>query len=244
MLKVDWTMKIALILIAFLIAIIGLLKPDKVPPSLTTILVGLFAVSAIIQVLIERRQAREDARSKYSGVLEHKSKILLSPRKKALPKLEFGDSGSVLVWGGPEGEPIFKIFEDNSLTISIENGQVKVSTLIRSQDGSVIAELVNNEWKVNPRKSFDRNYSRDALEGKDERGDIVLQVILVEDRIQFQGKFYDSSGGGVAFGKMRGPEGIGGAIEITGPNHPRLRLSIEPIFKYPSDLHLGELRYS
>lgn len=237
-------MKIALILIAFLIAIIGLLKPDKVPSSLTIILAGLFVLAAIIQVLIERRQAKEDAKSRYSGVLVAKSKILLSPKKKVLPELEFGDSGAILAWAGPQGEPIFKIFEDNSLTISIESGQLKVSTLIRSQDGSLIAELVNNEWKVNPHKSFDRNYTTDALEVKDEHGDIVLQVRLVGDRIQFQGKFYDSSGGGVAFGKMRGPdEGIGGAIEITGPNHPRLLLSIEPIFKYPSDLHLGELRY-
>ncbi len=80
-----------------------------------------------------------------------------------------------------------------------------------------------------------------ALEVKDPTGDIVLQVKLLADRVQFQAKIYDSNGVRWGIGKKSGPEGRGGVIEKTGSAHPSLTLKIEHIFKYPSDLHLGEL---
>lgn len=238
-------MKTILMIIVLSIGLIGWLWPrNKAPLSspIIIVMVILFLSVVALQLFIERTEVREQAKLKYSGTLETKSKVLLSPEKKSLPKFEFGNSGAILVWDGPQGKPIFKIFEDNSFTILVEDGQIKVSTLIRNKDGSIIAELTNNEWKINPSNSFDRNYTKDVLEVKDAHGDIILQVRLVGDKVQFQGKFYSKDGRGVAFGKSVGPAGTGGAIEITGPSHPELLLSIEPIFKYPSDLHLGELR--
>ena len=93
---------------------------------------------------------------------------------------------------------------------------------------------------MNPDKSWDRNYSNDALEVKDPSGDIILQVKVVEDRIQFQAKLYDATGRRIGLGKSKGPDGWGGSIEFTGSNRPELKLKIQPLFKYPSDLHLGE----
>jgi len=154
--------------------------------------------------------------------------------------MEFGDSGAVFVFGGKPGTPLLKFAEGNALTIVIEDGQLKVSTLIRDKSGQVVAELVKNEWKVNRNQTWDRNYSKNALEVKDNTGDIVLQIKLVEDKVQFQAKIYDSSGRGVAIGKVLGPEGWGGGIERIEPNRPVL-INIKPMFKYPSDLHLGEL---
>jgi hypothetical protein len=62
----------------------------------------------------------------------------------------------------------------------------------------------------------------------------------MKDRVQFQAKLYDATGKGIGFGKMKGPKGESGVIEQTGPQHPKLTLQIQPIFKYPSGLHLGE----
>jgi hypothetical protein len=76
---------------------------------------------------------------------------------------------------------------------------------------------------------------------KDPTGDIVLQVKVLEDRVQLQAKFYDSDGRGFAFGKVIGPQGWGGGVEITGSERPYLRMKIAPMFKYPSHSHLGEL---
>jgi len=175
----------------------------------------------------------------YSGLL--KSKVLFSEKTETYPKMEFGDSGAVLLFAGTPGTPLLTFAKDNALTIEVENDQIKVSILIRDKSGTVVAELIKNEWKVNRNHSWDRNYSKNELEVKDDTGDIVLQIRLVGDKVQLQAKVYDSTGRGVGIGKVLGPDGWGGGIELTGPNHPELLLTIDPIFKYPSDSHLGEL---
>ncbi len=187
------------------------------------------------------REAKQAAKDAYVGRLEHRSQVLLSTRKQAYPKLELGDSGAVFLFAGPQGTPIFKIAEDNDITVEIEDGELKVSTKIRDDKGDVVAEVVKNEWKVNPSKAWDRNYCKDAIEVRDPSGDVILQIRLVEDRVQFQAKLYDSTKRRIGFGKTLGPEEWGGAIEFTGPNRPSLNLKISPLFKYPSALHLGEL---
>jgi hypothetical protein len=190
----------------------------------------------------KRVDREKEARAAYSGVLRPNPSSLFSAPQHIWPKLEFGDSGAILMFAGPEGSPLFRFAEESSLTIVREEGHVKVSILIRDQSGNAVAELVKNEWKINPQNSWDRNYSQDALEVKDSGGDIVLQVRALADRVQFQAKLYDSSGHGIGFGKIRGPDGKwGGAMELTDPAHPKLTLRIEPLFTYPSDQHLGEL---
>ena len=176
-----------------------------------------------------------------SGVLEPASKVLFSADTETYPKMEFGDSGAVFVFAGKPGTPLLKFAEGSALTIEVENDQIKISILIRDKSGTVVAELIKNEWKVNRNHSWDRNYSKNALEVKDDTGDIVLQIRLVVDKVQLQAKVYDSTGRGVGIGKVLGLDGWGGEIELTGPNHPELLLKIDPIFKYPSDSHLGEL---
>ena len=190
----------------------------------------------------EQKVSEGAAQKAHVGRLQKEPKILLSANQQLYPKLELGDSGSILIYTGQQGTPLFKIAEDNNITIIVEDGQIKVSTKIRDQNGQIIAEIIKNEWKVNPNNSWDRNYSKNALEVCDLTGDVILQVKLVEDRVQFQAKLYDASGRRIGFGKITGPKpkGTGGGIEITGPDHTKLTLKIEPIFKYPSELHLGE----
>ena len=220
--------------------------------SIILVIAALFLISSII---VEFQQNQEKKAFAYEGTLQSDSSIqyfimnILSPITDFLfptndndfPALELGDSGTIFNWAGPNGEPMFTILKDSQLTISKEKGQLKISTMIRSHDG-LVAELVNNDWKINPQESFDRNYNKNALEVRDKDGDVVLQVKLLNDRIQFQGKFYDEKGNGVAFVGRK--EWNGSMIEMTGPNHPKLDSTIEPIFKYPSGLHMGELRQS
>ncbi|MCC6502823.1 MAG: hypothetical protein IT362_06790 [Deltaproteobacteria bacterium] len=189
----------------------------------------------------QRIEQEKGEKQAYVGKLEPETKLKLSAHQQIFPQLEFGDSGSILKFAGKPGQPLFKIFEDTDLTVVTEDGHIKISIVIRDKTGKVIAEIVKNEWKVNPSGSWDRNYSPNALEVKDSQGDIVLQVKLVEDRIQFQAKLYDSEGQGVGFSKIRTPEGWGGMLTRTDDKNDDLPFKIEPIFKYPSELHLGEL---
>lgn len=201
---------------------------------------GAYIFRQRVQHEKEATHRKRAAQQTYAGRLETEPKIILSEDKQAYPKLEFGDSGAIFLYAGPQGKPIINFAEDNNLTIELLGDQLLVSTKIRDSNGTIVSEISRNEWKVNPFKSWDRNYSKNALEVRDPSGDIVLQVRLVEDRVQFQAKMYDSEGKGVALYKTRGPEGWGGAIQKFDSHHP-LTGVIQPIFKYPSDLHLGEL---
>lgn len=185
-----------------------------------------------------KQQVKEDfytSKKAYSGRLENQPKILLSTQDHIYPKLEFGDSGAMFSWAGPPGKPLFN-FGGNPLTIELAGDQLLVTIVIRNKEGLIVAEIIQNEWKVNPHNTWDRNYSRNSLEVRDPSGDIVLQVRLVEDRVQFQAKMYASNKTGIAF--VKGPGG--GYIERSTPERP-FRSIISPIFKYPSDIHFGEL---
>lgn len=151
--------------------------------------------------------------------------------------VEIGNSGLTFEHTNfPSG--ILKFTENNFLTIAKDDKGIKVSVLIRDKNGNAVAELIKNEWKVNKNNSYDRNYSKDALEVKDNTGDIILQIRLLQDRVQIQAKLYDSNGSGVAVTKDR--DGSGVRFEFTINNREALEAKIKPIFKYPSELHLGE----
>lgn len=207
--------------------------------------IGIFlsAIGGLGAYIYGNRVLQEkEAKQTYVGRLETEQKLILSKGKNIYPEIELGDSGAIFKYTGPKGSPLFKIAGDNDITIEVDSGQIKVSTKIRGQNGQMVAEILKNEWKVNPNNSWDRNYSKNALEVRDSIGDVVLQVRLVQGRVQFQAKLYDSTGKGIAFGKGQRPGGqIGGLIEQTGPGRPKLTMKIQPIFKYPSSLHLGEL---
>lgn len=204
------------------------------------ILLALIVVVA--QIFVIRAEIREKEVSRYAGVLEGKPITILSARQQVYPKLQLGNSKSILVWQGPKGEPIMRVFEDTDLTIWIENGALKISTKIRNKKGEMVAELIGNEWKAKPEKIWDRNYSDNALEVIDDTGDVILQVVLKEALVQFAAKMYSSTGQAVGLGSAEDPKlGVVGVIEVRPPGQP-LELSIEPIFKYPSELHLGELK--
>jgi len=208
----------------------------------------------------QRQQA-----AKYSGVLRGQALTILSPIQDIYPKLKLGDSNSFLSWQGPQGQSLLSVFEDNGLTIFIEKGRLKLSTQIRDAHGELVAEIIDNEWKLRKENLWDRNYDKNALEVRDAKGDVVLQIVLKEDYVQLAAKMYSRDGAGFGIGSTtftqedisRHEEGslkivatadgpkevkigdVTGVLEVRPPAHP-LDLVIEPIFRYPSELHLGE----
>jgi hypothetical protein len=161
--------------------------------------------------------------------------------------MDFGDSdtGFIISEDTPPGTPLFNFFNESNLVIETVDGHLKVSTQIRDPSGDLVAELIKNEWKVAlPPKTWDRNYTDDALEVKNVGGRVVLQVRALPDRIQLQGEWWSKNGFGVRFVKVSDPA-TGkptGAIQrlsaALNPDEPR----IEALFEYPSDSHFGQLR--
>lgn len=192
-------------------------------------------------IFSNRVQEEKEVVQAMSGQLQSNNKMAHSLSGEIYTQLEIGDSDTVFVLG-PQASDIFGLFRDSDFKLDFKNGKFLVSMKIRDQKGNIIAELTENEWSVNKNNSCDRNYSDRALEVKDQSGDIVLQMKFDENigRVQIQAKTYDKNGRGFSIGKGNGPDGPGGHIEITGSEHPELKLKIEPLFKYPSALHFGE----
>jgi hypothetical protein len=136
------------------------------------------------------------------------------------------------------------------LTIEKIDGKLMVSTMIRDSSGSVLTELRRNEWKVAPPpKTWDRNYADNALEVVNAEGYVVLQVKILKNIVQLQGSWWVDLG--PPNGKFRlvireaPPSELQGNFSaqiIVCPPADVACWQIAPIFEYPSDLHLGELR--
>lgn len=225
----------------------------------------LILIALVGQVFASRAENQRQQAAKYLGVLKGPAFIILSPIQDIYPKLKLGDSNTFLSWQAPQGQLLLSIFEDNELVISIEKGRLKLSTQIRDTHGELVAEIIGNEWKLRKENLWDRNYDKNALEVRDAKGDVVLQVALKEDYVQFAAKMYSRDRAGFGIGSAtftqedirRHEEGslkivaaadgpkevkvgdVTGVLEVRPSSHP-LELVIEPMFRYPSDLHLGE----
>jgi hypothetical protein len=228
------------------------------------IVVSILLIIALTgQIINLRTETLRKMSESYSGVIKGGSISLLSPSNQIYPRLRLGNSQTFIDWQGPQEKPIFKFFDDNQVTIWIENNQIKISTQIRDMIGNLIAEIRSNEWLLN-KDIWDRNYNNKALEVKNSQGDIILQVQLKEYYVQFAAKMYGKDGQAVGIGssvfsqddieKHNNSElfilgyadeevHVGdtvGTIELRPKGIP-LQLQINPIFQYPSKYHFGEL---
>jgi hypothetical protein len=224
------------------------------------IVVGVGAILAGCLILLAY-WFRPDAVPTYSGILEPRSELLFSPGGGGkIPLVQIGESHVLL---GPEGtpgvhpiklDPIGRLLlpglEASKFMVEEVNGKVEFSTQINDETGKLIAEISRNEWKVAPPPgTFDRNYSSDALEVRDPKGQVVLQVRVLGDRIQIQGAWAlgpEWKPAGAAQVVIRqDPANPSEAQFVFYPSHPAEGVhwpKIRPIFEYPSERHLGEYR--
>jgi hypothetical protein len=180
-------------------------------------------------------------RQNFNGEAEYVGRLGKEPaieiKGEALPVLEIGNSGTIFYLF----DNVLDFLVDYGCKVTLDglSGQLKVSTILRDQNGNVVAELIQNEWKVSP-ATWDRNYNDTALEVKDPTGHIVLQVKLLDDRIQLQGEWWTKGKGIRVLAKSAGGGALMSAMGDVADRdrHPQ----IVPIFEYPSKLHLGELR--
>jgi hypothetical protein len=178
------------------------------------------------------------------GTLRPAREVLLSG-KEARRIMEIGDSGAKLEFGGPQGDALFKFFGRSEILLESVGGKLMVSSQLFDEDGKLSAELIQNDWKVAPPpKTWDRNYTDNSLEVKNAKGNVILQIRMLPDRIQLQGEWRSENGDGVQLAKVRDPRtGVwgGGIVLFKKSKEAEFRTTIKPIFRYPSTLHFGEL---
>lgn len=224
-----------LLILAWIVAFVGLRSTP------TPIWIGAGAIIGGA-LLILGYLFRPDAIPSFSGLLSPKVTLLYPPSAGGtIPKLQIGNSGVFIV--APGGGPfslLFPALETSQLKVESIDGKIKFSTKITDANGDLIAEIIRNEWKVSALgRAWDHNYSDDALEVRDSKGRVVLQVRAMPDRIQIQGAWYIDIGppNGIRRVIILQPDA---QIVFTPPDATDIP-SISPMFKYPSDKHLGEL---
>jgi hypothetical protein len=185
----------------------------------------------------------------YAGVLVPKEEKLLFPPTEGgpIPKIQIGESHVFIVGpNSPYAAELLPALSASQLKVESVGGKMQVSTRVADGNSNLIAELIRNEWKVAPQPhTWDRNYSDDALEVKDPSGRIVLQVRVLPDRIQIQGLWWIDMGPPNGIRRLivrQNPEELSGAQLTFVPKDRLDTPPIRPMFEYPSELHLGELR--
>lgn len=121
------------------------------------------------------------------------------------------------------------------LSLEIDNGKLLVSANIYDETGKIVAILEENQWQVNKNNYFDRNYNDTAIEVKNQKGRVVLQVVNFGDVVHFAGVFHTKDGHVVS---MLPSGESSSAIEIRGSER-ELTLDINSIFEYPSESNFG-----
>jgi hypothetical protein len=163
-----------------------------------------------------------------------------------IPIIEIGgDSGSKFIYVGAENSVDFGRFARNA-GLRIERGAtgMEISTPVLDRSGKKIANIDKNHWTVlNQPEIWDKNYSDNALEIKDSRGEVVLQLRYLPDRLQIAAEWRDQFGRGQEWAKCGAPgKPATGCVIPWGDARTELQneVAIEPIFQYPSSEHLGE----
>lgn len=165
--------------------------------------------------------------------------LLFSTEENTPILIEIGNSGAKFLWAGENGEPILDIGDGQYITVEKIENDLFVSTRVKNKDGDQLVEVIRNEWKIAPPpQTWDRNYSENAFELKDARGKIVLQIVLLSDRIQLQGEWWVTPIEGLRIASTG--KNKGGTFFYITPKHPTPSTEIQPIFKYPSSKHFGE----
>jgi hypothetical protein len=117
------------------------------------------------------------------------------------------------------------------LTVDAGPNKMLVSIAVRDRNGDLIAEVKNNVWHVYSLAS-DKNYTKDALEVKDARGRVVLQLQLLKNGIRLGGEWYDEEHHSFRIVPHGRPD-------REDPGFHRNDV-IAPWFKYGSKDHWGE----
>jgi hypothetical protein len=178
-----------------------------------------------------------EARAATNGTIQSTTKVLFSSSSSSPRILEIGDSGAKFNWKGKNGSPVFVIGEDPLIIERLTDGRLAITTTIRDADGKVIAEIIQNEWSLRPSLLWDRNYNANAIEVRNEYGDIVLQARVLPDRIQLQGIWRTKTGR--FFEMIKSTDPLRPGAVFVGDSTKAIKIT--PMFKYPSAAHLGEI---
>lgn len=147
---------------------------------------------------------------------------------------------SVNLLEGREINPLSHVVNfDYPISLKVKNNKLLFSGKITSFELNQIAEIIDNEWSVKESEVFDRNFNESILEVIDKKYGIPLFKIEMQNPTDFKitGALINENQILVASDSnwvIRGFPMPANEIKESCKNLKRY-------FKYPSNLHLGEL---
>jgi hypothetical protein len=208
--------------------------------GLVAVLICVVSIlTATLTFLRDRSQAKRDA---VTGVLT--PLVRSSPGDRITVQVGTNTFSVVGVeaGGGKVFRPLEMVrglgLEGLDLVVELTAKGPSVSAQVRSWDGTVTAEIHNNEWAV-PGSKLDRNYDRHGVEVLDPFGIPVLQLELVDaNTVRIGGVICGERVltvlGREAMTTIDRPKSVG---DLTNELE---RAGVVRWFKYPSALHLGQ----
>jgi len=79
-------------------------------------------------------------------------------------------------------------------TMFIKKDKFLVSLNMKDKDGNLIFAINRGKWAINKNEIFSVNYDLNGIEVIDKRGDVILQIDLIENRFRVIGTFFESDG--------------------------------------------------
>ena len=206
-----------------------------------TLVMGFLFIASLHSVIYG--QWREEKAATLTGELCSFRSFWGTCYTPPMPIIEIADSGTKFIWGG-QGPMQMGGFAHN-VGLRIEQGKhgIELSTPLLDRSGRKIVNIEKNHWTVVPPPGiWDKNYTQNSLEVKDNREQVVLQIKFLPDRIQIAVEWRDQFGRGQEWSKCGSNKALPSCISPWGSPQTELQNEqiIEPIFQYPSNEHLGE----
>jgi hypothetical protein len=211
--------------------------------QLKNVALTLLAIAAAVVGIINQHYINmEKKHGRDAGAFDG---TITSLRKKYVPILKIG-TVALRFPDDVDGAPIHPYIEAlDSLPLAfwVQGGKLHLSLPIIDSTGHMVAQISDNEWKVNTNLSFDHNYDDNGVEIMDLNNKVVFQASFDGDTVFTQFVLYKNTGSSRRVAAQSidsdGNAVDGFAFEMEGPKHKIVNM-IRPVFKYPSSLHPAE----
>ncbi len=205
-------------------------------------IISLIANYKVNNIELEKKSI-EEMKAATSGSISPKNIVEIN-RSQPISILAGGNkyitnAGSLL--SGKEYKPLGGIGSDFSLYIKLSpQGTLSINCVFRDFNGRIVAEMSENEWKINPNNYFKRNYDAQGIEVIDQEGITKFQVEFIDfNIIKLGGVFKDSENLMFVSDTMTT---IFDIRSISKEESIRRSETIPEIFLYPAEKHFGQRR--
>lgn len=229
-----WILAGALLVVTVVLAIMQ--KPKKTSISVFAIALLAMILPMLMQVIERKESSDESGQRSTSGELQSK-KVKQYERKV---NIELGTNHCGVSWDTREPiQPLVMCWGSwPDLWVKFDReGRLKVSAKLMAPDGRILAEIVDNEWEINPGQVFKRNYNDSCLEIINVYGTPSLQITFADARTLIIRGMIPATGNYFWLIDERGMSPVDTSDYVRAARSFGLR----PMFKYPAATHLGEL---